>query len=233
MKRVTKQLTYANVMASLAVFLVLAGGTAFAASQLGKNSVGSKQIKKNAVTAAKIKKNAVTTAKVKNNAITTAKIKDGAITGPKVNLGSLGTVPNAAKSEKTDQIVNIFVPLKKGAPKTTILSLGGLTITGTCLADGTENEIEATTTVAHSVITVVTGQDGDNNANLDFNPGEPFEFDLAHSEGDTEMYTGQYTTPAGVNVVVTVYDVDPEEGGVFPTTPQASDCLYAGSAVIS
>ena len=40
MKSVRKRLTYANVMSSLAVFLVLGGATAFAAGQLGKNTVG-------------------------------------------------------------------------------------------------------------------------------------------------------------------------------------------------
>ena len=54
MKSVHKRLTYANVMSSIAVFLVLAGGTAFAASQLGKESVGTKQLKKEAVSLAKI-----------------------------------------------------------------------------------------------------------------------------------------------------------------------------------
>jgi hypothetical protein len=57
MTRLRSKLTYANVMATIAVFLVLAGGTAFAASQmLPKNSVGSKQIKKAAVTPAKLSK---------------------------------------------------------------------------------------------------------------------------------------------------------------------------------
>ena len=60
MKQIRKRLTYANVMSSIAVFLVLGGATAFAAVHLGKNSVGTKQLKKNAVTAAKIKKDAVT-----------------------------------------------------------------------------------------------------------------------------------------------------------------------------
>jgi hypothetical protein len=55
MKSVRKHLTYANVMASLAVFLILGGGAAVAAGGLGKNTVGSKQLKKNAVTAAKVK----------------------------------------------------------------------------------------------------------------------------------------------------------------------------------
>ncbi len=99
MNSIRKRLTYANVMSSIAIFLVLGGATAFAASQLGKNSVGTKQLKKNAVTVAKIKKNAVTAAKIKVNAVTGAKIQDGAVTGAKVNLASLGTVPSSATTE--------------------------------------------------------------------------------------------------------------------------------------
>ena len=53
--RVRPKLTYANVMVTLLAFVVLFGGGAFAASRLGKNSVGTKQLKKNAVTTAKVK----------------------------------------------------------------------------------------------------------------------------------------------------------------------------------
>ena len=57
MKRLSGKLTYANVVATLALFLVIAGGTAFAAKQmLPNNSVGTKQIKKEAVTPAKLSK---------------------------------------------------------------------------------------------------------------------------------------------------------------------------------
>jgi hypothetical protein len=78
MKRLRPRLTYANVIATLALFLALGGG-AYAAIQLPKNSVGAKQLKKNAVTA--------------------AKIKDGAVTGSKIRLSSLGTVPNASHAD--------------------------------------------------------------------------------------------------------------------------------------
>jgi hypothetical protein len=79
LKQIKKRLTYANVMSSLAVFLVVGGATAFAAQQLGKNSVGANQLKKNSVTTAKIKKKAVT--------------------GAKVKLSTLGTVPNASHAD--------------------------------------------------------------------------------------------------------------------------------------
>jgi hypothetical protein len=50
--------TYANVMATIAVFIAL-GGVSYAAVKLPKNSVGSKQLRKNAVTGAKIKAGSV------------------------------------------------------------------------------------------------------------------------------------------------------------------------------
>jgi hypothetical protein len=52
---VRRHLTYANVVASLALFLAL-GGAAFAATQLPRNSVGTGQLKPEAVTAGKIAK---------------------------------------------------------------------------------------------------------------------------------------------------------------------------------
>ena len=55
MKSLRKHLTYANVMSTIAVFLLLGGATAIAAGGLGKNTVGTKQLKKNAVTAEKVK----------------------------------------------------------------------------------------------------------------------------------------------------------------------------------
>jgi hypothetical protein len=84
-KQIRKRLTYANVMSSVAVFLIL-GGAAFAASQLPKNSVGSKQLKKNSVT--------------------TAKIKNGAVTGAKVNVATLGKVPSAANADQATNATN-------------------------------------------------------------------------------------------------------------------------------
>jgi hypothetical protein len=50
------RLSYANVMATLAFFIAVGGASAFAATQLAKNSVGTKQIKKGAVTTVKLAK---------------------------------------------------------------------------------------------------------------------------------------------------------------------------------
>jgi hypothetical protein len=83
-------LTYANVMATLALFLALGGG-AYAAVNLPKNSVGSRQIKKNAVSSSKIKKNAVTSSRVKNGSLLVGDFKAGQIpAGPQGVKGDLG-----------------------------------------------------------------------------------------------------------------------------------------------
>ena len=96
MKNLRKRLTYANVMSTIAVFLLLGGATAIAAGGLGKNTVGSKQLKKNAVTAAKIKKNAVTGAKIKKDAVTGAKVKESTLgTVPSASIASALTPPEA------------------------------------------------------------------------------------------------------------------------------------------
>src|SRR5215217_2908706 len=48
MSRIRSQLSYANVMATVAVFIAL-GGTSYAVTQLPRNSVGASQIKRDAV----------------------------------------------------------------------------------------------------------------------------------------------------------------------------------------
>jgi hypothetical protein len=52
------KLTYANLVSTLCLFLLLGGGAALAASRLAKNSVGAKQLKNGSVSTAKLKKGA-------------------------------------------------------------------------------------------------------------------------------------------------------------------------------
>ena len=79
MSRIRRQLTYANVMATIAVFGVLAGGGAYAASK-----VGPKDIKKNAVRAKHVKKNQVKARHVARDAVDTRKLRDGAVSSAKL-----------------------------------------------------------------------------------------------------------------------------------------------------
>lgn len=54
LRRLRPKLTYANVISSFCLFLLLAGGGAYAASKLKANSVGTKQIKNDAVNGSKV-----------------------------------------------------------------------------------------------------------------------------------------------------------------------------------
>jgi hypothetical protein len=113
MKLVRKRLTYANVMSSIAVFLVLGGATAFAAGHLGKNTVGSKQLKNNAVTAAKIKSAAITGAKIKDGAITAGKLAGGAVSGAQLAPGAVGGSQLADGSVTGSKLANGAVGTSK------------------------------------------------------------------------------------------------------------------------
>src|SRR3954454_8292375 len=92
---IRSKVTYANVMATIAMFIALGGG-AYAATTLKPNSVGTKQIKKAAVTNAKLGKNAVTGAKV----------KDGSLTGSDLNLATLPKVSSAGTADNASHAAN-------------------------------------------------------------------------------------------------------------------------------
>jgi hypothetical protein len=75
------------VIAIIALIASLAG-TALAAKQLPKNSVGTKQLKSGSVT----------TGKIANNAVTGAKVASRTLTGADINIDQLGVVPNATNA---------------------------------------------------------------------------------------------------------------------------------------
>lgn len=106
MNRLKPRLSYSNVMVTILAVVVLGGGIANAASQLGKNTVGPKQLKKNAVT----------TAKVKREAITAAKVKKGTLTGTQINLSTLGTVPTAQTANVANSVAPAEAWHEVGAP---------------------------------------------------------------------------------------------------------------------
>jgi hypothetical protein len=83
MRAVRRRLTYANVIATLALFLALGGGVVWAAGK-----VGAKRLKANSVTAGKIKRNAVIASKIRANAVTATKIKNGAVNFTKLAAGT-------------------------------------------------------------------------------------------------------------------------------------------------
>lgn len=152
MKQIRKRLTYANAMSSIAVFLVLGGATAIAASQIDKKSIGTPQLKSNAVTTAKIKKNAVTKKKIAKEAINASKVKKDSLTGNQINESTLGTVPSANTANVASNVNGYNrkgiirlgatagaaeAAAREAAPETALFTAGPLSFYAKCFTYGT------------------------------------------------------------------------------------------------
>jgi hypothetical protein len=93
--RLKTHVSYANVMATIAVFIAL-GGTSYAATKLARNSVGSTQIRSKSVGSSELKNRAVTSSKIRSRSITASKLSSSArttlrgATGPAGPQGAAG-----------------------------------------------------------------------------------------------------------------------------------------------
>jgi len=147
LNQIRKRLTYANVMSSLAVFLVLGGATAFAAINIPANSVGTPQLKKNAVKtgkvafeairAGKLSKNAVPTNRLRDNAVSTNKIADASVLTDKLADEAVASGKLAKDSVLTDKLATNAVTTEKIAGESVITGkLANDSVSTTKLADG-------------------------------------------------------------------------------------------------
>ncbi len=227
MKQIRKRITYANVMSSIAVFLVLGGASAYAAKKIGSN-----EIKGNSITTGKIKKEAVSASKIKKNAVTTPKIANGAVTGAKLNLGTVGTVPNATHATNADNAGNAqtvdgnrivaFSLVGNGTiGERQILDLNGLQISASC--SGGEVTAIARTTVTDGEISAYTsdasGEDFEWEYEDTFSPGVNFEIPLnSHSD---EIGQGRYSG-GNLKFIDFTYNEEDEVGG--------NECVFHGFA---
>jgi hypothetical protein len=103
-KQISKRLSYANVMSTLAVFLVLGGATAIAAKKIGTNqlkagAVSTGKLRRAAVTGSKIKREAVGRSKIRKQAVDGSRVANSSLTGADINEDALGTVPSAASAQ--------------------------------------------------------------------------------------------------------------------------------------
>ena len=110
-----RHLSYANVMATIGVFIAL-GGASYAAVALPANSVGTKALKKSAVAASKIKTNAVSSAKVKDGSLQQGDFARGTLVqgpqglqGPKGDPGAAGApgISGYQRIEASGGVLNV------------------------------------------------------------------------------------------------------------------------------
>ena len=172
MKRFLPRPTYANVVSTLCLFLLLGGASALAATKLAKNSVGATQIKKSAVVTAKIKNAAVTTSKIAENAITSGKITDAAVTNSKLADAAVTSGKLADNAVTSGKIIDSAVTNSK---------LAANAVTSGKIADG---EVRAA-----DLGTIVTAQN-----TVQINAGADATVDVACPEGSILLSGGGYWT---------------------------------------
>lgn len=199
------KLTYAKVMATLALFVALGGG-AWAAG-IGANSIGAREIAKNAVG--------------------TSELKNNDATGKDIKESSLGQVPSAGKVGGL-AVRKFNVRQTSPTAAEPILDLAGLHIQMSC---GPGN-LTATTTKDDSSIFVwgiYTGINSIESGDLEgqnFELGETFDIDAnmgGGSFGNPDLGTLLYENADGTVVTVDlVTDISAGGGG---------DCAVAGTAV--
>jgi hypothetical protein len=167
MKRFRPRLTYANVIASLALFVAL-GGSAVAAG-LAKNSVGPNQLKKGAVKANKIAKQAVTSGKIAPKAVTAGKLGPNAVLPGNLGAGIIDSSKIAAGAVTAEKIKNNVVTTNKitnGAVTNQKIAAGGVAtsnlaekaVTTGKLADGAVTGAKLAPEVLNNVSTLKTNQ---------------------------------------------------------------------------
>lgn len=99
-----KRLTYANVVATIALCLSLGGASAFAIDQLPPKSIGARQLRPGAVTAEKLRKHSVTAPKIMGEAVKSGKIANFAVKEAKLANAAVGNAKLANEAVSGEKI---------------------------------------------------------------------------------------------------------------------------------
>lgn len=105
------KLNYANVIATIALFVALSGIAV--AAGLPKNSVGTKQLKRGAVNAAKLKRGAVTAGKIAPGAVVAGKLGANAVLPGNLGNGIISTPKLSDGAVIASKIKNSVVTTNK------------------------------------------------------------------------------------------------------------------------
>jgi hypothetical protein len=108
------RLSYANVVASLALFVTL-GGTGVAAVTLDRDSVGSPQIRSDAVGSPEIAKDAVRSPEISRGAVRSSEIRDVSIRAADISTGARMALRGELKVTDDENADHVTMPACDGS----------------------------------------------------------------------------------------------------------------------
>ena len=239
-KRLGPRLSYANVMATLAVFLGLGGG-AYAAVSLPARSVDTQHIKRQAVTRSKLADRAVDTHQLARRAVTLKRLSRGVrarltrvgrpgLQGPPGPAGAAG--PSARR-------INFLTDATASPSPTTVLDVEGFQLAAACVLDGGNVRLDLTLTssedaIAQDMFSVDQGTDpGDPNTQSFASTGNiqiPLVADVGFATGPPPV-----TAPDYLRAIATVI-VSSDSRTITLNVASIADagaeqCSVAGTAV--
>jgi hypothetical protein len=192
-------LSYANVMATVAVFVALGGG-AYAATALPHGSVGRAQLRDHAVSRSKLAGRAVSTRQLRRRAVTLSRLSTGvrarlnrhAAASPPGPQGPAGPSDNNALGARRIRFDGAAV--SNPAPKT-VLDMPGLELQATCTLNGNDVNLglrgrAPEDTVLQASFTI------DGGADL-ANPPQPGDPNIASANNQIELTANTYTNFGG------------------------------------
>jgi hypothetical protein len=242
-KRRGPRLSYANVMATLAVFLGLGGG-AYAAVSLPARSVDTKHIKRHAVTRPKLAARAVDTHQLARRAVTLKRLSRGVRArlnrvgrpGPQGPRGPAGAAGPSARR------LNYRADATATPSRTTVLDVEGFAITAACVLDGGNVRLDLTLTssedaIVQDMFSVDQGTDpGDSNTQTGTSTGNvqiPLSAGVAFPAGIPPVSAPNYLRSIATVIVTSgsrtitlnvaaIADADPQQCSVAGTAVSAA-----------
>ena len=199
------KLTYANVVATLALILAVGGGTVYAAVKLGKNEVKSKNIAKGAVKGSDLAKNAVRGRNVKDGSLEAGDLAAGVIPQIRANLtgsatgGPQGGINTATQTPLSLNGTTTFTP--QAGEVAAVAAEAQFTIASTNIAFSCRPSIRILLNGQPTVIFVSPDDDGNNTTPIQslgrdasgpyglINPGTPLTV-TATLNGDPDCTAG-------------------------------------------
>ena len=226
LRRFAPRPTYANVIATIALFIAL-GGAAVAAG-LPKNSIGPNQLKRGAVTPVKIRKNAITPGKIAPGAVTPGKLGANAVLPGNLGNGIISTSKIAEGAVIASTIKNGVITnnkLANGSVNTAKLADNAVTAGKIANGSVTPAKLSFQTTAPGVVQPLAAGQ----TLRGIFDAGG-----TAAAVGDIAKGAVNYVLPLATPPAVTVLKVGETSancpglgaGGTTPVATAGNLCLY-------